>query len=208
MLQLTSIQPATLALLKELAARKDLACFALAGGTALALQLGHRISIDLDFFTDEKFDGQALSEVLGKDFELQNCSTGLHSLTCHIKYQRNDAIKTDFIRHHYPRLQPLITIEGIRLYSPEDIAAMKLNAIANRGAKKDFYDIHALLRIFSLKELLGFFEMKYSRKNPFTVIKSLCYFDDADMEPPPVSLTTTGWEEIKADIIAAMRDLV
>ncbi|RUM41001.1 MAG: hypothetical protein DSY80_09460 [Desulfocapsa sp.] len=208
MLQLKSIHPETFALLKELAAKKDLDCFALAGGTALALQLGHRISIDLDFFTSKKFEGRGLSEILAENFELRDCSTGLNSLSCYISYQQRSAVKTDFIRHNYPLLKPLITSEGIRIFSLEDIAAMKLNAVTNRGAKKDFYDIHALFNIFSLKELLGFFEAKYRNMNNFTVVKSLTYFDDADMEPAPVSLTKISWEKIKADIIATIRDFI
>ena len=109
-------------------------------------------------------------------------------------------MKTDFIRHNYPRLKPFVTVGGMRLFSLEDIAAMKLNAVANRGAKKDFYDIHALLSLFSLPELLGFFEEKYQRMNSFTVTKSLAYFDDADLEPDPMSLMDITWEEIKADM--------
>jgi len=103
-------------------------------------------------------------------------------------------------------LKSLLTTNGIRLFALEDIAAMKLNAVANRGAKKDFYDIHALLSRFSLPELLGFFEDKYQKMNSFTVTKSLAYFDDADLEPDPMSLMNLSWEQIKADLKLALRD--
>ena len=83
---------------------------------------------------------------------------------------------------------------------------MKLNAVANRGAKKDFYDIHALLSRFSLQELLDFFAKKYQTMNRFTVIKSLAYFDDADLEPDPMSLMAISWEQIKADMKQRLRD--
>ena len=208
MLQLKSIPPETIPLLKELAARKDLGGFALAGGTALALQLGHRISIDLDFFTEDEFNGLLLCEALSGEFELQDSSTGLNSLSCWINYKQRSKVKIDFVRHNYKRLKPLINSGTVRIFALEDIAAMKLNAVANRGAKKDFYDIHALLRIFSLKELLGFFEKKYRNMNTFTVVKSLTYFDDADMEPSPISLNGISWEKIKVDIAAAIRGVM
>ena len=205
MLHVKTIHQDTFALLKELTATNALDSFALAGGTALALQLGHRISIDLDFFTTNEFDSFALFEMLAETFELENSSTGVNSLTLVINRQ-SISIKTDFIRHNYLQLKPFIISEGIRFFSLDDIAAMKLNAIANRGAKKDFYDIHALLGRFSLLELLGFFEAKYRKMNSFAVIKSLAFFDDADMEPDPISLTDLAWEQIKADLKLKIRE--
>ncbi len=199
MLQLKTIQQDTFELLKDLSARNDLNPFALAGGTALALQLGHRISIDLDFITDQEFDSFSLFERLGESFEIEKCSTASNSLSLFIK-RRESSIKIDFIRHNYPRLKPVVTVKDIYFFSLEDIAAMKLNAVANRGAKKDFYDIHALLSRFSLLDLLGFFEEKYQQMNSFTVTKSLVYFDDADLEPDPMSLTRITWDQVKTDL--------
>ena len=205
MLQLKTIHKDTLELLQKLSGEKGLESFALAGGTALALQLGHRISIDLDFITGQVFDSFALFEKLGESFDIENSSTATNSLSLFIKWQ-GSSVKTDCIRHHYPQLQPWIIASGIRLFSLEDIAAMKLNAVANRGAKKDFYDIHALLSRFSLQELLDFFAKKYQTMNRFTVIKSLAYFDDADLEPDPMSLMAISWEQIKADMKQRLRD--
>lgn len=207
MLQLKTIHPETFELLKKLSAGKELDFFALAGGTALALQMGHRISIDLDFLTDKEFDSLGLVERLSSSFEIDDISSAVNSLTLFIKIGES-AVKTDFIRHNYPRLRPLIIVEGLRLFSLEDIAAMKLNAVANRGAKKDFYDIHALLSRFSLPELLAFFEAKYQKHNSFTVTKSLAYFDDADLEPDPRSLVRLTWQEIKADLQQKLRDAI
>lgn len=205
MLQLKTIHQDTFELLTELFAGNDLNAFALAGGTALALQLGHRISIDLDFLTGKEFDSFALFERLSESFDVENSSTARNSLSLFIKRQ-GSSVKTDFIRHNYPSLKPLLTANGIRLFALEDIAAMKLNAVANRGAKKDFYDIHALLSRFSLPELLGFFEDKYQKMNSFTVTKSLAYFDDADLEPDPMTLMNISWDQIKADLKLALRD--
>ncbi len=83
------------------------------------------------------------------------------------------------------------------MYSLEDIAAMKLNAIANRGAKKDFYDIYSLLDCFEMDTMLNFFREKYQQMNDLTVVKSLVYFDDAELEPDPVTLLGITWESVK-----------
>ena len=186
---------------------KDLNSFALAGGTALALQLGHRISLDLDFITEQLFDSFSLFETIGQSYEIENSSTTTNSLSLFIKWQES-SVKVDCIRHNYPRLKPWLTVSEIRLFSLEDIAAMKLNAVANRGAKKDFYDIHALLSCFTLPEMLGFFEVKYQKMNSFTVTKSLAYFEDADLEPDPLSLVAITWEQIKADLQQILRNAV
>jgi len=204
-LQLKTIHKDTFSLLEELSSCKDLNSFALAGGTALALHLGHRISIDLDFITEQSFDSFALFEIIGESFDVENSSTATNSLSLFIKSQ-SSSVKVDFIRHNYSRLKPWVTASGIRLFSLEDIAAMKLNAIANRGAKKDFYDIHALLSCFTLPDMLVFFEEKYQKMNSFTVTKSLAYFDDADLEPDPLSLVAITWDQIKADMEQLLRD--
>ena len=205
MLQLKTINKDTLDLLKELSLKSEISEFYLAGGTALALQIGHRVSVDLDFFTSDEFDSTALLENVENRFVTDNSSVAANSLSLFIKSYES-YIKVDFIRHGYPILSPAITTGDIRLCSLEDIAAMKMNAVANRGAKKDFFDIYALLAQFSLKEMITFFEEKYRKRNSFTVTKSLAYFDDADMDPDPISLIAASWEEIKACIKLKLRE--
>lgn len=207
MLQLKTIHKNTYDLLKELSTRKELNSFALAGGTALALLLGHRISIDLDFLTENEFESFALFEQLDQCLNIEKSSTSVHSLTMFIQWH-GSSVKTDFVRHNYPRLRPYIIADGIKLFSIEDIAAMKLNAVANRGAKKDFYDIHALLSLFPLPELLRFFTLKYKQLNSFTVTQSLTYFEDADLDPDPISLSPLSWAEIKKDLGEKVRESV
>ncbi len=197
MLQLKTINSATCALLQQMSAMAAMSEFSLAGGTALALQLGHRISIDLDFFTLNTFDTEEIFELLENEFQVSNCTHGQNAISLFVMYQGME-IKLDMLRHRYPLLKTVQQIDNIRLYSMEDIAAMKLNAIANRGAKKDFYDIYALLKYYSLQELLLLFEKKYHQLNSYTVTKSLVYFVDADQEPDPVSLANVSWDEIKA----------
>lgn len=206
MLQLKAVYPETFSLLEELSGNDPLRNFFLAGGTALALYLGHRISVDLDLFTDLKFDSNALFEDLKRSYSITSCSLSTNSLGMFIQTKKND-VKVDFIRHSYPLLNPVQHFGDIRLFSIEDLAAMKLNAIANRGAKKDFFDIVALLDHFSLPQLLQFFEEKYTQLNCFTVLKSLIYFDDADLEPDPISLRDMRWDNIKDVILQQVKSL-
>ena len=200
MLQLKTIHADTFNLLKDISVLKGFDFFALAGGTSLSLQLGHRISIDLDFFTTKEFNVEYLITILKQDFEISDVSSNTNSLSLFIKYN-SQLIKVDFLRHNYPLLDKIIIVDSIRLYSVNDIAAMKLNAITNRGAKKDFYDIHELLQHYSFSELINLYKRKYTERNVFTLIKSLSYFDDANIEPEPVSLRTNSWESIKEEIL-------
>jgi predicted nucleotidyltransferase component of viral defense system len=104
-------------------------------------------------------------------------------------------------------LRSVRIVEDVPLYSLEDIAAMKLNAIANRGAKKDFYDIHALLKCYTLQDMLRFFQQKYEQMNSLTVLKSLVYFEDADQEPDLLSLENTSWTDIKNELVKQIQIL-
>lgn len=207
MLHLKTINKDTLALLKEISAIKDFDIFALAGGTALSLQLGHRVSIDLDFFTTEEFNADELIPILKKNFVISDVSSNVNSLSLFIKYN-SQLIKIDFLRHNYPILNKLRKHNDISLFSLEDIAAMKLNAITNRGAKKDFYDIYEILQHFSLSELIKLYKQKYSERNVFTLIKSLSYFDDANLEPKPISLSNISWQEIKEFILIEEKNYI
>ena len=199
MLQLKTIDPDTYLLLQQLSESDYLKDFALAGGTSLALQLGHRISIDLDFFTREVFDSLELLEKLEADYELSNVTTAKNSLSLYIFFNKKN-IKVEFLRHNYKQLNNFLINNDISLYSIEDIAAMKLNAIANRGAKKDFFDIYELLKTYPITDLLDLFKEKYVSQNAFTVIKSLNYFIDADKEPDPMNLKTVSWNQVKERI--------
>ena len=87
---------------------------------------------------------------------------------------------------------------NITLVSLPDLAAMKLNAIANRGSKKDFYDLAELLKHYTIRQMIGFFSGKYPSTDPFTVIRSLAWFEDAEREPDPVTRIAITWDEVKA----------
>jgi len=199
MLQSKSLDPNTYTLLQTLSKREELTSFGLGGGTALALQIGHRISVDLDFFTSESFDSEELIRSLEMTLKINQVTSNVNSVNCYIS-QDGVNIKVDFLKHGYPMLEPLKKENGMRLFSLQDISAMKLNAIANRGAKKDFYDIYSLLNHYSMSEMIEFFELKYPSVNSFSVVKSLLYFKDADHDPDPISLLSINWTDVKEKI--------
>lgn len=172
--------------------------FRLVGGTALALQLGHRVSVDIDLFTPEAFDAVGMGERLGFDYEARQIETAKNTVRARIK-----DVKIDILAHRYPMLEKPLVVEGVRMAGLKDIAAMKLNAIANRGSKKDFWDLNALFDHFTLGEMLEFFAMKYTEENVWYVEKSLSYFEDADLEPSPRDLRGEDWSGIKANVLRA-----
>ena len=181
MLHLVTIEPNTLGLLKNLMARPHLDKFFLVGGTALALQMGHRKSIDLDLFTLEDFDQEILLKQLQTEFEVN-----VRSSSPSIFITEIDSIKVDFVRHRYLLQYPMLIIEGVRMPDIKDIAPMKLDAVTKRGSKKDFYDIYFLLQQMALPEMLDLYNNKYKLSTMFHIIKSLTYFDDAEEDLQPV----------------------
>ena len=199
MLQYSTIDKRTLELLKSLMQQDFLTNFNLVGGTALALQMGHRISIDLDFFTNQICNLSEIRGQLDQNYQIQEISEKKGGLNLKINYPESsrNSIKVDIVKYKYELIKPIITDNGIRLLSKEDIVPMKLAAIANRGAKKDFYDLYFLLHEYSLKEMISFFEIKFSNYNNFYVIKSLTYFEDAETDIDPKMIIKCSWKEIK-----------
>lgn len=181
MLHKEAIEPDTLELLKILQSDRNLEGFHLAGGTSLAMQIGHRKSIDLDLFTLNDFDTNSLLEHLEESFRFKLIFSSANTLKGTIC-----DINVDFIAHKYPLINTPIFEEGIRLYSIEDITAMKLNAIAGNGTRsKDFIDIYFILKQYSLDDILGFYKIKYRDRNQLHVIKSLAYFEDISTKDFP-----------------------
>jgi len=202
MLHQETVEPATLELLNQLFSKDYLSGFALAGGTALALQLGHRISIDLDFFSYHSFNANELTKRISSDFRLDKEFIEIeeNTLNCII-----NNIRVQFLTHNYQRVRPDLNDGMIRLYSLSDSAAMKLNAVTNRGAKKDFFDIAALLEVFSLKDMLNFYTKKYNVVNYQHVLKSLSYFEDAESEMNPMCLKKQNWTTVKKKVSTSVR---
>lgn len=118
-----------------------------------------------------------------------------------------EGIKIDCLRHAYRLLDSHTTIDCIPMWSLADVAAMKLNAINNRGAKKDFFDLAILLDHYSLPVMLHFYGAKYQASNRLMVIRSLAWFEDAESEPDPNSLGEISWPKVKAIIGEAIANL-
>ncbi len=176
------ITPATFQLIQQLQAIPELKEFYLVGGTALALQLGHRHSIDIDLFTQNDFEPGDIEKLLGKDYSFSATLARKGTLLAVV-----NNIKTDFIRHNYELLFHPVTEEGISYFRKEDIAAMKFHAIIQSGKRfKDFIDIYFLLEHFSMKQMIDFFSAKYKYSNPMIAMKAVNFFDDIDttIDPP------------------------
>jgi len=201
MLHYQAIDSTTLELLKKLLRLAGFEQLRLAGGTSLALQYGHRKSIDLDLFGEFTMDTIMLSSYLGSIGEvkiLQNLQ--------HIKSYLINGIKVDIVNYPYPWIGPLLSIDQVRLASDRDIGAMKLAAITGRSAKKDFFDLYFLLKRFTLRELLSFYNQKYMDGSAFMVIKSLVYFEDAEADVDPVQLIPASWSDVKSSIVHHQRE--
>lgn len=182
--------------MKELQSLAFLEKFYLVGGTAIALHLGHRTSIDLDLFTFEDYDSKELQERLYDRFgSVGEVIQAPGTLLCFLKN-----IKTDFIRYKYPPQYPIHEEGGIRLLSLDDLVPMKLSAIAGRGKKKDFYDVHFLLRHYTLPQILALYEEKFESASIFHLLKSLVYFGDAEPDSEPTVFEKITWPAIKKSI--------
>lgn len=205
MFHLSTVDQATFELLKQVF-RLDFVNrqFALAGGTSLALQTGHRKSIDLDFFSQRPFIPLDIEIALAgnKAWLYEPAGRGERMLFCLI-----NKIKCDFVNEPFPLLEPFFKKEGVTLYSLKDIAAMKMHTICGRGKKKDFFDIYVLLHLFGWKEMLKWFEKKYGSSQLFFLWKSITYFNDAESDPDINGCApyTATWEEVKRTIIAECR---
>ena len=169
----------------------------LVGGTSLALQYGHRNSVDLDFFGSLDDDLLAFRDCLESISHVNVIKE-----TKSIRIYNIDGVKIDFVDYsRYPWLADAVEEDGLRLASPKDIAAMKINAIEGRGTRKDFVDIYFLLQHYSLNEILGFYQEKYPEHSLFRALMSLSYFEDAEKQMMPKMFASASWDEMKAFII-------
>ena len=198
MLHKETVESTTLELLNSLQSKGYLEGFYLVGGTALALKIGHRRSVDLDLFSNFSFDVVQLLENLSADFNFNLFFSASNTIKGSI-----DSIKVDFLSHRYPLIAKPVVEEGIEMLSLQDIIAMKLNAISSSGQRvKDFIDIFYLLRKFSMEQIIGFYKEKYTQYNEVSVLKSLVYFDDIDFNdwPEITAEPKLKWDVIKKEL--------
>jgi len=193
MLQTQAVSPNALELLKKLQSLNELKKFRLVGGTALALLFGHRLSVDLDFFSYDTPLPEQFQAILRKEgIQIENVL-----LSNRINIFNLNKVKTDFVNYSYKWLKNPILEQEYTLASIEDIAAMKLSAITNRGTKKDFVDLFFLLEIFELKQMINLYHKKYPEATDFLLFKSLIYFEDAEKDPMPKMLKPLEWQQVK-----------
>ena len=170
--------------------------FYLAGGTGAALQLKHRVSLDLDFFTKKDIDTKTLIQkikILGKFYierETENTLIGIFNGT-----------RLSFLKYDYPLLFEPKQIQGIKVADLRDVGCMKIDAISSRGMKRDFVDLFFICKeLISLKDILSLFKRKYKsvNYNMMHILKSLVYFEDAENNPMPKMIVHVYWQEVKS----------
>lgn len=166
----------------------------LAGGTALALRLGHRISVDLDFFTQEELEEKILLADLEQVPEFKKDGVAWRTVWGIIQNT-----KFSLFYYKYPLIDKTDEFMGLNLASLKDITAMKIVAIGDRGTMRDFIDLYLLSKSYSLDEMLIFYDQKYGdlEEKKYHLIKSLDYFIDAEKDDPPKMLIDIPWTEVK-----------
>lgn len=178
----------------EVAKTGVLSDFYLAGGTGLALQLGHRMSVDLDLFTERHFEPRTVRDALRHSggFRVDQIAAG----TLHAEV---GGVQLTFLRYEYPLLFEATRFKELMVASARDIACMKLEALSSRGSRRDFVDLYFVLQRFPLRELLDWFERKYAAAAPNQVhlAKAMTYFADAEKEPMPRMLLPADWGQIR-----------
>jgi len=196
MLSLQTVLPDTLELLKKLMRQPLLGEMRLVGGTSLALQYGHRRSIDLDFFGTTTEDVEELTDMM------HQCSNEVVRGNCtkRIKAYFLDGVKVDVVNYDYKWIDNPVIEDGLRLASPKDIAAMKVNAVMGRGTKKDFVDMYFLLQHYSFDDIMKFYLQKYTDGSEYRALLSMTYFADADPQPMPFMFKPVDWNVIKGEI--------
>lgn len=204
MLYRETVAEQTFQLLQKISALSELSNFQLAGGTSLSLQIGHRISYDLDFFSESFIPNEQILEALNGIGKIQVTSQFKRILVLFI-----DGIKVDFVRHNYKNIEPPLLIDTIKLTGLKDIAAMKINAITGRGRRRDFIDLYCLLKTFTLNQIFEFYSTRFTDGNTLMATRSLTFFNDAENDPEiqwmknPIS-----WDEVKDSIIKEVNTML
>lgn len=203
MLYTQTVTAGTLDLIQRLMKDEQFKSFNLVGGTALALQLGHRVSIDIDLFSQKAFDAEKMQSHLEKNYGAIIVRTGKNSMAADI-----EGIRTDIMTHQYPDVKPPLTTEGVRMASLEDIAAMKGNVITRDPERlKDFVDMNYLLEKMSLNEITKAYMTKYPNVIPQMLNTSLLYHREIDMNIPIKLMSTEpfDFEKVKERLYDAVQ---
>lgn len=197
--------------LNKLMEIEELKNFRLVGGTSLSLQIGHRMSVDIDLFTDSAYDSidfNRIDEVIGSTFAAVEMGYGGNNSmgkSYFVGTSKEDLVKLD-IFYTDSFAFPVLIEQNIRFARLAEIAAMKLEVIGNNGRKKDFWDLHELMEYFSLNQMVEFYEKRYpyssSKKE---IVSQLTFFDSADEDFEPICHRNKYWELIKLDFVEAVQ---
>ncbi|MBN2481705.1 MAG: nucleotidyl transferase AbiEii/AbiGii toxin family protein [Bacteroidales bacterium] len=198
-LQLAVLPDTQLKLFEKLTSQSFISAFYLAGGTGLALQIGHRQSLDFDFFIPDDFENSLIINSLTSIGDFVRGNEDKNTIN-----GRLNGVRISFFGYKYQTIDRFETYRNIRIAGLRDIAAMKLEAIAGRGSKKDFIDLYFLLKMYSLKEIFTWHAKKYGLglNNQYHHLKSLVYFTDAEAEAMPVMMKPLSWSDVKIEIIS------
>ncbi len=177
--------------------------FYLAGGTCLALYLGHRQSYDFDYFIPADFNTSQIINILTSIGRYERGNEEKNTINGML-----NGVRISFFGYKYNIIDDFMHYNSIRLAGIKDIAAMKLEAIAGRGSKKDFVDMFFLLKRFSLEQIFSFHTLKYGvgLSNQYHHLKSLVYFNDADEEAMPLMTSPLNWDKVKKHIAICARN--
>ena len=212
-LQFQTVKPILRSTLEHMMSLEDFTPFRLVGGTALSLRYGHRMSDDIDLFTDAEYgslDFHHLQNILRKEFPY--CSGDCRDIVSFgVSYlvgnSKDDCVKLDLF-YTDPFIRPMEQHEGIRIASVDDIVAMKMDVFPRGGRKKDFWDLHLLYNQYSIERMLSLYEERYpygaTRKE---CIRGLLDFSFADTDPDPVCLQNKFWQLIKLDFTEWIENL-
>ena len=206
-LQYQTVKPILRSTLEHLMGMEEFAPFRLVGGTSLSLRYGHRMSDDIDLFTDAEYgslDFHRLQEILRKEFPYcqGDCGEIVGFGTSYIVgNSKDDCVKLDlFYTDQF--IRPMEVFGNIRMAAVEDIVAMKMDVVSRGGRKKDFWDLHMLLNHYSVEQMLSLYEERY----PYGATREECVsgltnFLVADTEPDPICLQDKVWQLIKLEFI-------
>lgn len=201
-----ALSPKTKTVLALLGKQEFIKHFYLAGGTGLALHLGHRLSLDLDFFTAKKFDTQKIISRLTNLGQFSLIQKDFGTINGEL-----NGIKLDLLFYEHPLLKPTAEHLKMAVAHPIDIGLMKITALGSRGSKKDFIDLYFICQqIISLPELFNLLPQKFSKVlyEPYHLILGLTYFKDADQETMPQMLLDIQWDEVKKYFQAEVKKII
>ncbi|BDB55083.1 hypothetical protein GENT5_13880 [Flavobacterium ammoniigenes] len=205
-LHYNTVTPLLKSILEKLMEANEFAQFRLVGGTALSLYCGHRMSVDIDLFTEAEYgtiDFQDIEDYLVKQFtyvDFNNLPVGMGK-SYFIGNDSQNAIKLD-LYYTEPFIDDVIEVDAIRMATIEEIIAMKIDVIQRTGRKKDYWDLHELKGQYNIKDMLGFHLKRYPyTHNKKQILNNFVDFEEANDDFDPVCLRDKYWEFIKLDLI-------